>query len=211
MYKSFVDKVNMRGHLTIHKVANGEEELVYDEANVITSGFGFNLSQLYGLVGSDDITDYQIDRFQLGLSGTSGRQVSSTYELGEPLSSVQEYAGTGDSNLHAFIEKQYKNDLATSPDAVFCKIPFSKVTRIDERSVRYTIFIDEDSCNDLEREKSGGSSNNGAALNEIALFTRNPTGTLANEISPMAAYRYFSNIRKTSDFGLVFRWTITFG
>ena len=208
MYKSFVDQVNMKGHLTIHKVPNGEEELVYDENNVITSGFGFSLSNLYGLAGSVDITDYQIDRFQLGVSGNSGRQVSSTFEMGDPLSSVAEYTTNGDSNLHAFQEKIYKNNLATAPDAIFCKIPFSKVTRIDERSIRYTIFIDEDSCNDLSRpQKPEG----GTSLNEIALFVKNPTGTLADEISPMAAYRYFSNIRKTSDFGLVFRWTITFG
>ena len=208
MYKSFVDQVNMKGHLTIHKIANGEEELIYDENNVITSGFGFSLSNLYGLAGSVDITDYQIDRFQLGVSGDSGRQVSSTFELGDPLSSVAEYTTNGDSNLHAFQEKQYKNDLATAPDAIFCKIPFSKVTRIDERSIRYTIFIDEDSCNDLSRPQNAEA---GTALNEIALFVKNPTGTVANEISPMAAYRHFSNIRKTSDFGLVFRWTITFG
>tara|TARA_A100000172_G_scaffold78310_1_gene63734 strand:+ start:137 stop:523 length:387 start_codon:yes stop_codon:yes gene_type:complete len=128
--------------------------------------------------------------------------------MGDPLSSVAEYTTNGDSNLHAFQEKIYKNNLATAPDAIFCKIPFSKVTRIDERSIRYTIFIDEDSCNDLSRpQKPEG----GTSLNEIALFVKNPTGTLADEISPMAAYRYFSNIRKTSDFGLVFRWTITFG
>ncbi len=208
MYKSFVDQVNMRGHLTIHKVANGEEELVYDDANVITSGFGFSLSQLYGLAGSVDITDYQIDRFQLGVSGDASRQVSSTFELGDPLSSVSEYTTGGDSNLHVVQAKQYKNDLGSAPDAFFCKIPFAKVTRIDERSVRYTIFIDEDSCNDISRPQNAQA---GTSLNEIALFTKNPTGTVAQEISPMAAYRYFSNIRKTSDFGLVFRWTITFG
>ena len=210
MYKSFVDQINMRGHLTIHKVANGEEELVYDDANVITSGFGFTLSQLYGLAGSVDITDYQIDRFQLGVSGSNARQVSSTFELGEPLSSISEYTTGGDSNLHVMQAKQYKNDLGTAPDAFFCKIPFSKVTRIGERSIRYTIFIDEDSCNNISREKGGGSSL-GASLNEIAMFTKNPTGRVGREVSPMVCYRSFSDIRKTSDFGLVFRWTITFG
>jgi len=208
MYKSFVDQVNMQGHLTIHKIANGEEELVYDEDNVITSGFGFNLSQLYSRAGSIDILDYQIDRFQLGVSGNVSRQVSGNFELGDPLSSVGEYTTNGDSNLHAFQEKIYKNKLSTSPDAIFCKIPYSKVTRIGERSVRYTIFIDEDSCNDLERQQE---PDQGTSLNEIALFTRNPTGNEDYEISPMAAYRYFSDIRKTADFGLVFRWTITFG
>jgi len=206
MHNSFLEQINIKGHLTIHKVANGEEELVYDEDNVITSGFGYSLSHLFGLAGGTDITDYQIDRFQLGVSGHAGAQVSSTFELSGPLSSVAEYTTNGDSNLNAFQTKQYKN--ATSPNAIFAKIPFTKVTRIDSRTVRYTIFIDEDSCNDISRPQNAQA---GTSLNEIALFTKNPTGTVAQEISPMAAYRYFSNIRKTSDFGLVFRWTITFG
>jgi hypothetical protein len=188
----------MKGHLTIHKVANGEEELVYDEDNVITSGFGWSLSYLYGLVNTRSITDFQIDRFQLGVSGSIANQVSSTYQLSGPLSAISDYDTNGDSNLQLLEEKIYTGNLGTSPSALFAKIPFSKVTKIDDRSVRYTIFIDEDSCNNF-------------TLNEIALFVKNPTGNTVDEISAMAAYRYFSNISKTSDFGLVFRWTITFG
>ena len=203
MHNSFLEQINIKGHLTIHKVANGEEELVYDEDNVITSGFGYSLSHLFGLAGGTDITDYQIDRFQLGVSGHAGAQVSSTFELSGPLSSVAEYTTNGDSNLNALQSKQYKN--ATSPNAIFAKIPFTKVTRIDSRTVRYTIFIDEDSCNSLTRVSDE------ANLNEIALFVKNPTGNTVNDVSVMAAYRYFSNIRKTNQFGLVFRWTITFG
>jgi len=203
MHNSFLEQINIKGHLTIHKVANGEEELVYDEDNVITSGFGYSLSHLFGLAGGTNITDYQIDRFQLGVSGHQGAQVSSTFELSGPLSSVDEYTTTGDSNLNAFQSKQYKN--ATTPNAIFSKIPFTKVTKIDSRSTRYTIFIDEDSCNNLTRVSDEVN------LNEIALFVKNPTGDTVNEISSMAAYRYFSNIRKTNQFGLVFRWTITFG
>tara|TARA_R100001509_G_scaffold137250_1_gene91203 strand:- start:2266 stop:2877 length:612 start_codon:yes stop_codon:yes gene_type:complete len=203
MHNSFLEQINIKGHLTIHKVANGEEELVYDEDNVITSGFGYSLSHLFGLAGGTDITDYQIDRFQLGVSGGPAVQVSSTFELSGPLSSVAEYTTNGDSNLNALESKQYKN--ATSPNAIFAKIPFTKVTRIDSRTVRYTIFIDEDSCNNLARVADEVS------LNEIALFVKNPTGNTVNDVSVMAAYRYFSNIRKTNQFGLVFRWTITFG
>tara|TARA_R100001510_G_C7608144_1_gene172536 strand:+ start:209 stop:820 length:612 start_codon:yes stop_codon:yes gene_type:complete len=203
MHNSFLEQINIKGHLTIHKVANGEEELIYDEDNVITSGFGFSLSHLFGLAGGPSITDHQIDRFQLGVSGGELVQVSSTFELSGPLTSVEEYTTTGDSNLNAFESKQHKN--ALTPDAIFAKIPFSKVTRIDSRSVRYTIFIDEDSCNNLTRD--GQPAN----LNEIAMFVKNPTGNTVNDISAMSCYRFFSNIRKTNQFGLVFRWTITFG
>jgi hypothetical protein len=203
MFKSFVEETGMKGHLTIHKVVNGEEELVYDDANVITSGFGWSLAHLYGLAGSTNITDFQIDRFQLGVSGNQGAQVSSTFELSGPLVTSEEYTTNGDSNLYAVSSDLYLTN-QTTEEQVFAKIPFNKVTRIDDRSVRYTIFIDEDSCNDLQRDGLA------APLSEIGLFIKNPRGK-ADDESALAAYRYFSNITKTEDFGLVFRWTISFG
>jgi len=206
MHKSFVEQIGMKGHLTIHKIANGEEELVYDEDNVITSGFGWSLSHLYGLAGSQSITDFQIDRFQLGVSGHLGNQVSSTFELSGPLSSAAEYTGAGtDSNLATVSSSLYTTDDTVKANQVFAKIPFAKVTKIDDRSVRYTIFIDEDSCNSLSRPGTSESS-----LNEIGIFIKNARGKATDE-SALAAYRHFSNITKTSDFGLVFRWTISFG
>jgi hypothetical protein len=35
MNKSFTENLNMKGHLTISKIANGEEEVIFDEKNVI--------------------------------------------------------------------------------------------------------------------------------------------------------------------------------
>lgn len=201
MNKTFVEELGMKGHLTIHKVVDGCEELIYDENNVIVSGFGWSLSHLYGLIGSNKITDYQIDRFQLGVSGNVTNQLASTFQLSGPLSSTDEYLSQSDSNLDSFTSDVYLNGSVATQ--VFAKIPYTKVTRIDNRSVRYTIFVDEDSCNDLTR------NGNDAPLNEIGLFLKNPRGK-TNDESVLAAYRYFSNITKTSDFGLVFRWTISF-
>ena len=201
MIKSLTSQLGIKGHLTVHKVVEGQEELVYDEDNVIVSGFGWALAHLYGRVGSDTITDYQIDRVKLGVSGGTALQVSSTTDLSGALSSLEEYVGTGDSNLNVVSGYRWANDVATTTGEWYAKIPFSKVTKIDDRTVRYTIFIDEDSCNNLRDD---------ANLNEIGSFIKNPRAN-ATETSVLAAYRYFSNIRKTSDFGLVFRWTISFG
>lgn len=201
MIKSLTSQLGIKGHLTIHKVVDSREELVYDEDNVIVSGFGWALAHLYGRVGSDTITDYQIDRIKLGVSGSLGLQVSTTTDLGGPLFSQAEYVGTGDSNLAVVSGYRWANDVATTNLEPYAKIPFSKVTKVDDRTVRYTIFIDEDSCNNLRTD---------ANLNEIGLFIKNPKAN-ATETSVLAAYRYFSNIRKTSDFALVFRWTISFG
>tara|TARA_R110002124_G_scaffold156814_1_gene323926 strand:- start:278 stop:883 length:606 start_codon:yes stop_codon:yes gene_type:complete len=201
MIKSLTSQLGIKGHLTVHKVVDGQEELVYDEDNVIVSGFGWALAHLYGKVGSDTITDYQIDRVKLGVSGASALQVSTTVDLSGPLSSQAEYVGAGDSNLAVVSGYRWANDVATTNLEPYAKIPFSKVTKVDDRTVRYTIFIDEDSCNNLRTD---------ANLNEIGLFIKNPKAN-ATETSVLAAYRYFSNIRKTSDFALVFRWTISFG
>ena len=201
MIKSQTSQLGIKGHLTVHKVVDGQEELVYDEDNVIVNGFGWALAHLYGRVGSDTITDYQIDRVKLGVSGNLGLQVSTTTDLSGPLSSQAEYVGTGDSNLAVVSGYRWANDVATTNLEPYAKIPFSKVTKVDDRTVRYTIFIDEDSCNNLRTD---------ANLNEIGLFIKNPKAN-ATETSVLAAYRYFSNIRKTSDFALVFRWTISFG
>lgn len=206
MEKSFIDSLNIKGHLTISKVNHGGEEIIFDEKNVIVSGFGYGLAYLYSRLGSTNILDYQIDRFQLGTAGSLANQVSSTFQLSSPLSSMTEYIGTTtDSNLYAFSAIQIKNGTqSTSPAPYFAKIPFTKVTKIDDRTVRYTIFIDEDSCNNISRNGAD------ASLNEIGLFMKNPTGN-ATDASVLVAYKYFSNIRKTDDFGLIFRWTISFG
>jgi hypothetical protein len=206
MYKSLTNELGVKGHLTIHKVVNGDEELVYDEDNVIVSGFGWALSHLYGRVGSNTITDYQVDRVKLGVSGYAGLQVSSTSDLSGALSSTTEYLGeSSDSNLNVVSGYRWENDAVVTTPQIYSKIPFSKVTKVDDRTVRYTIFIDEDSCNNLSRPGVSESS-----LNEIGLFIKNPKADNI-ETSILAAYRYFSNIRKTSDFALVFRWTISFG
>jgi hypothetical protein len=193
--------LGIKGHLTVHKVVDGQEELVYDEDNVIVSGFGWALAHLYGRVGSETITDFQIDRFKLGVSGGAALQVSTTTDLSGPLSSQASYIGTGDSSLDVVSGYRWENNNVITTGEWFAKIPFSKVTKIDDRTVRYTILVDEDSCNDLP---------NDANLNEIGLFIKNPKAS-ATETSVLAAYRYFSNIRKTSDFAIVFRWTISFG
>jgi hypothetical protein len=206
MEKSFVESLNAKGHLTISKIINGHEELIFDDKNVIVSGFGLGLSYLFARQGSNSILDYQIDRFQLGVSGNLANQVSSTFQLSSPLSSLYEYTNdSADSDLYIFSSYQLKNGTTTNtPTPWFAKIPFTKVTKIDDKSVRYTIFIDEDSCNNLSR--NGVDLN----LNEIGLFMKNPTN-YASDSSVLVAYKYFTNIRKTSDFGLIFRWTISFG
>jgi len=192
---NFEEKHRIHGHLEITKeFKDGKKEVVFDDHNIIVSGMGAGLNMLFSLAGSQSIVDFQLDRFQVGLSGTSSLEVSTTYELSSPLSSTAEYGGTA-ARLVVVSSTQLANG-ADVTNQVFALIPFSHVTRVDETTVRYTIVLDENAAN-------------GNTLNEIGLFMKNPQGR-ASDASILVAYRSFSDITKSTDFALVFRWSITF-
>ena len=179
---------------------SGEEEIVFDDHNIIVSGMSVGLTYLFAGLGSTKVTDFQIDRVQLGVSGYAALETSTTYQLSGPLSSTLEY-GT-DTDIYAIQASQLVNG-STQTSKTFLKIPHSKITRINDNSLRYTIVLDEEACNNLSRNSKDLS------LNEIGLFMKNPTGQVT-DTSILVAYRVFSSIRKTDDFSLIFRWTINF-
>jgi hypothetical protein len=200
--KNFTDELGITGHLQIiKKSTTGEEEVLLDDSNIIVSGMGVGLSYLFAASGSDTVIDYQIQKFQLGISGPpAGGIVSSINELSGALSSIDEY-GTG-SNLFLYEGSQIVGD-SLVPGRAFAEIPSSKMTRINENSVRYTLVIDEEAANNIQR---GGQDR---GINEIGMFMKNPTGA-AQDSPILVCYRTFSNIVKTNDFSLIFRWTINF-
>jgi len=197
---NFIEDLGINGHLTISKLhKDGSEELIFDDHNIIVSGMGVGLSFLFAGLGSTKVTDYHLDKVQFGVSGNASLETSTTYQLSGPLSSVAEYGVNSDQNV--VITDQLANG-TTQTNKVFIKLPRSKVTRINDNSVRYTIVLDEDACNYT-------NIRNSRSLNEIGLFMKNPRGQ-ATEESLLVAYRYFNDILKSEDFSLVFRWTINF-
>tara|TARA_R110002012_G_scaffold137882_1_gene292956 strand:- start:370 stop:996 length:627 start_codon:yes stop_codon:yes gene_type:complete len=207
--KTFTEELGINGHLTIVKqYTDGKEEVVFDDHNVIVSGMGTGLAALFTGSGSNNILDYQIDRFQLGTSGratgvaTDVLEVSSTYQLSGELAYAQ-YGGG--SNL--FIEEAnlVRPTGSWGSNNSFALIPAGKITRINDTSVRYTLVVDEEAANGLV--DSAGET---AYLSEVGLFLRDPLGTIDPHSSMLAAYRTFTAIEKTSDFSLIFRWTINF-
>jgi hypothetical protein len=201
--KNFTEELGINGHLTIiKKFTDGQEEVVFDDHNIIVSGMGVGLTYLFTGSGSNTILDYQIDRFQLGVSGkpnqTPSLELSSTYQLSGHLLEAEYGAG---SNLFIELRDQITNNTTTALPAAM--IPANKVTKIGDASVRYTLVVDEDACNSLTR------NSNDMNLNEVGLLMKNPTGNTADR-PILVAYRTFSNIRKTNDFSLIFRWTLNF-
>lgn len=117
----------IHGHLEIVKVFNdGREDVVFNDHNTIVSGMGVGLSFLFTLSGSLKITDYQIDRFQLGVSGQT--EASSIYQLSAGLSSGAEYAGTA-GLLLTTSATQIKNGVNVL-NQVFGMIPFHNITEL---------------------------------------------------------------------------------
>ena len=203
MILNVLEELDIKGHLTISKIySNGSEEIVFDDHNIIVSGMGVALAHLFALSGSNSILDYQIDRFQIGVSGSTAYEVSTTNRLTGPLSSAGEYVGTA-GNITTQAGYQIKNNIIDTTQVYYGLIPQQNITRTDPNTVRYTIFIDQDSCNNISRNGTASS------LNEIGLFIKNIKNN--NPVAPiLVAYRAFSGITKTSDFALVFRWSINF-
>jgi hypothetical protein len=207
--KSFTEEIGINGHLTIIKqYTDGQEEVVFDDHNIIVSGMGTGLAALFTGSGSNTILDYQIDRFQLGTSGratgvaTDVLEVSSTYELSGALTKAQ-YGGG--SNLYIEEANLVKPAGSWGTNIAFALIPAGKITKISDTSVRYTLVVDEEAANGLV--DTAGET---ASLSEVGLFLKNPFGVSNANSSILAAYRTFTAIEKTSDFSLIFRWTVNF-
>jgi hypothetical protein len=199
--KNFTEELGINGHLTIiKKFTDGQEEVVFDDHNIIVSGMGVGLTYMFTGSGSNSVLDYQIDRFQIGVSGPpAGGVTSAIYELSGALEEDEYGAG---SNL--FIKKGFQIKNQGSSDTTYAAlIPANKITKIGDSSVRYTLVVDEEACNGLERDSLE------ANINEVGLLMKNPKGSTAGE-PILVAYRTFSNIMKTDDFSLIFRWTINF-
>lgn len=199
---SLLEDLDIKGHLTISKVyKDGIEELIFDDHNIIVSGMGVALAHLFSLSGSDSILDYQIDRFQVGVSGAPALELSSTNSLSGPLASFSEYGINGD--ILTASSYQIINNAIVSIPKFYGIIPQQNITRIDANTVRYTLVLDENSCNNIIRDGQLKS------LNEVGLFVKNIKNNIT-DASILVAYRHFDNIQKTSDFSLVFRWSINF-
>ena len=131
--KNFTEELGINGHLTIIKqYTDGQEEVVFDDHNIIVSGMGVGLSYMFTGSGSNSVLDYQIDRFQVGVSGPpTGGATSAIYQLSGACTEAEYGAG---SNLFIAVKDQITNNTTTSLAAA--QIPANKRTKIGDSSVR---------------------------------------------------------------------------
>lgn len=186
--------LNITGYLEVIKIyPDGTEEIHWADKNVITSGMGIGLGYLFSNVAAGSVTDFQIRYFQLGVCGTTNYGTS-TYQLG---SAVPVTYLSSSPDLIYNSHSQYKNGTAVT-NQPFIYISPANVYKASPTAVRYHLIIPQNCLNEVN-----------TPLNEAGLFMKNPFQQ-ATELSPLVAYKYFSSIFKTSDFALLFRWTISF-
>jgi len=184
------------GHLQIFKrYEDGVEELYFDDHNVITSGMGVGFSHLFAASGASSIVDYQIRHFLVGSGGDYSDYGVSTYQLQSPNTAESEWG----SNTGLIIDPYYPilNGVIGAALSPFARIMFSNINKVTNTSVRYTLVLDRNTLN-------------GNYVNEVGLYMRNPRGTEPAPNPILVAYRPFTQITKTSDFSLIFRWTLQF-
>lgn len=186
--------MNPTGHLQIFKLyEDGREELYFDDQNVITSGMGVGFSHLFSASGASSIIDYQIINFLVGSGGDFDDYGVSTYKLQSPVLNSADWGADSTILIEDLTPIEAGSIAASKP---FARIRFSNVHKVTSTSVRYTLVLDRTTLNRKY-------------INEVGLYMRNPRG-LINPSPILVAYRPFTTITKTSDFSLIFRWTLQF-
>ena len=77
-------------------------------------------------------------------------------------------------------------------------IPNSSIKRTGKMSVTYYLLIPN-------KEGSGDSVD----ITEVGLFVDKPYNAFSSDATILVAYRTFPLIKKTNDFSLLFKWTIS--
>jgi len=190
---SNLDKITPRGHLEITKIyQDGREELYFSEKNTITSGMGIGLAYMFAGSGSQSIANYQIRYFQVGTSAWDNYGPS-TFQLKSAISQA-DYSGGGLTVANPFV---FRNGNTTAQTALVT-IPFNLIRKVDSASVQFTLILPAEAANSVSNP-----------LQEIGLYMKNPFN-FANDVPLLVAYKTFPAIGKSSDFSIIFRWTITF-
>tara|TARA_R110000751_G_scaffold58587_1_gene123522 strand:- start:595 stop:1197 length:603 start_codon:yes stop_codon:yes gene_type:complete len=196
------DKSNPHGHLEIWKhYPDGSKELHFKDDNVICSGMGATLAEMFDAEPTIDVENFQCVYFRCGSGGQDSYQVSSRSDVESPFIRSQYGVGNLDMSQHNIIQSGAK----TGP-IPFGVIPYGYIKRVTPTKCMWQIVLDEQTLN--VGDATPGLYPEGY-INEIGLYSKNPY-VEATDASFLCAYRYFKKIYKTDAFILVFRWTIEF-
>jgi hypothetical protein len=184
----FNDKLSYSGQVTIWAKYDDKKVLLHEDHNIVVSGMGEILAE--AMYNENPLYPY-VSRFQIGTSGVSALQVSSTNELTHKLTK-EEYGI--EENIFFVKSVQHIGD-REDPDSYFLTIDDSNRTLYAEDQVKFSLIVDKNIANDLQ-------------LNEVGLFSIGLSKE-DTEICTLIAYYYFPAISKESDYSLIFEWVLT--
>lgn len=196
----FFENFDPNGYLEVWIVnSDGSQELHFSDKNVICSGLGLTMANFFTAPLQEDVENYQMSYFQVGTSGWSGNQLSSTGQLSATLSKSDYGSGALDISVHTL-----HNNGLNILNQPFGVIPKQYIRKVSNERVMWQIVLDQNTAN-------VGDAPTNTPLNEIGLFSKDPFhgGNSPNQ-SVLCAYRYFKPIYKTDAITVVFRWTIEF-
>jgi hypothetical protein len=193
-------KAEPHGHLEVWKhYPDGSKELHFKDDNVICSGMGATLAEMFDASPTTDVENFQCVYFRCGSGGQASYQVSSRSDVETPF--LRSQYGTG--NLNMSIHSLIQNGSKSTPTLPFGTIPHGYIKRVTPTKCMWQIVLDEQTLNVGDVTPTEGY------INEIGLYSKNPY-VETTDASMLCAYRYFKKIYKTDAFILVFRWTIEF-
>tara|TARA_R110000822_G_scaffold72411_1_gene173959 strand:- start:2843 stop:3433 length:591 start_codon:yes stop_codon:yes gene_type:complete len=194
----FLEKSEPHGHLEIWKhYPDGSKELHFKDNNVICSGMGATLAEMFDAAPTADVENFQCVYFRCGSGGQASYQVSGRSDVESPFDRSQYGTGNLNMSIHSLIANGAKTN--TIPFGV---IPYGYIKRVTPTKCMWQIVLDEQTLNVGDEVPEG-------YINEIGLYSKNPY-IESPDASMLCAYRYFKKIYKTNAFILVFRWTIEF-
>jgi hypothetical protein len=234
---NFIEKTEPTGHLTIVKIdkRTGDEEILYDDSNVICGGMGRSIAQFMSTPKcADDLCEteevefpaecrmfhYQLSHFQVGQGASGITPTSSVVSLVAPLT-VPGYGANSLVSVNLESNTLWSEESIPIANQIFGKLQQQGV--IGNKLVSLWL-LDEETANNT-------------TLDEAGLFVRNPyikTSEVGGSVSPdlisdpdddpvetyvddyepgrlLAAYKQFTPIVKENYFALLFRWSIDFG
>ena len=100
----FLEKSEPHGHLEVWKhFPDGSKELHYKDDNVICSGMGATLAEMFDANPEVDVENFQIPYFRCGSGGAPAYQVSTTSDVVEAFNRAQYGTGNLDMSVHSLI------------------------------------------------------------------------------------------------------------
>lgn len=195
---------NTSGHLKIYKDTGDSLEKLQEYDNIITIGFAVNVVNLLTGNPNNPVENIAPTHCQIGTGVVDYIQGGTSNNFFYELKSALTKAQYGRNQKRKIITKNQitsiNNEInpiqenAVTTQSAFLQIPKSSIILKKESGIQVRIIIDKNTAN-------------GLTLREIGLFTGDASNPRDKTLA-LSCYKQFSPIQKTSDYSLIFDWTI---